>query len=113
MTNGVICKRKTNNNTRLEVKTISILDELYYDNISIQNLNFQKSTEYKKQMITLSETEKYLSQHLKGRFKSEFKDFDSAWNYINNETNRMYFVEGFKLGAQIICETFYESNKHN
>lgn len=64
-------------------------------------------------MVTLCETEKYLSEHLKGRFKSEFKDFDAAWNYINNETNRMYFVEGFKLGAQIIYETFYESSKHN
>ena len=55
-------------------------------------------------MITLCETEKYLTEHLKGRFKSEFKDFDAAWNYINNETNREFFCYGFRLGAIIMVD---------
>ncbi len=59
-------------------------------------------------MVTLSETEKYLSQHLKGRFKSEFKDFDAAWNYINNETNKEYFCYGFQIGARIMLEILTE-----
>ena len=71
-----------------------------------------KNTEYKKRMVTLCETEKYLTEHLKGRFKSEFKDFDAAWNYINNETNKEYFIAGFRLGAKFAYEVFCDE-KHN
>lgn len=55
-------------------------------------------------MITLCETEKYLSEHLKGKFKSSFKSFDEAWNFINNETNREFFCYGFRLGAIIMVD---------
>ena len=90
------------------MKTISILDDLYYDNISVQNLRMPKNTEYKKRMVTMCETEKYLSEHLKGRFKSEFERFGEAWNFINDETNKAYFIAGFRMGAKIAYEVFCE-----
>lgn len=88
--------------------TISIVEEMYYDNISVQNMNFKKNTKYKKHMVALSETEKYLSEHLKGKFADAFLTFGETWNFINNETNKESFYYGFRLGALIMHDVLTE-----
>ena len=80
------------------------IEDLYYDNVMVQELNFSGDKEYKKNAAIMCEAEKYLTEHLKGKFRSSFSQFSDVWSCINNETNKKFFIEGFKLGARCIIE---------
>ncbi len=82
--------------------TISIIEEMYYDNISVQNAFVAKNRGLKKQMQVLSDTEKFLFENLTDENLLNFRKFSEAWSFVDNETNREYFCYGFRLGALII-----------
>lgn len=87
----------------MEVIT-TIIDELFYDNISVQNLCMSNNKEFKKQMQILSDCEKNLIKNLSGKNSDNFRKFSESWSYINAETNREYFSFGFKIGAKFIMD---------
>jgi hypothetical protein len=89
---------------RTEVMTISIIVEMYYDNLSVQNYFMAKNKSYKKQMQILTESEKYLEENLSDEELMNFRKFSESWNFVNNETNKEYFCYGFKIGALIMHE---------
>ena len=95
-----------------EVKTIFI-EELFYDNISVQGISLSGNKEYVKQIANLCEIEKYLKECLKGKYLKAFLKFNETWNFINSEMNKMYFIEGFKMGSQCTYESFFSDNKSN
>ncbi len=94
------------------MKTIFI-EELFYDNISVQGISLSGNKEYVKQIANLCEIEKYLKECLKGKYLKAFLKFNETWNFINSETNKMYFIEGFKMGSQCTYESFFNDNKSN
>ncbi len=82
----------------------TIIDELFYDNISVQNLTMSNNKEFKKQMQVLCDCEKNLVKNLTGKNAENFRKFSESWNYVNAETNREYFSFGFKIGAKLIMD---------
>ncbi len=88
---------------RLEVIT-TIIDELFYDNISVQNISMSNNKEFKKQMQILSDCEKNLIKNLSGKNSDNFRKFSESWSYVNAESNREYFSFGFRIGALIILD---------
>ncbi len=92
------------------MKTIFI-EELYYDNISVQELSLKGNNEYKKQLAMLCEAEAYLNERLTGKYLKAFKQFSELWNAVNNETNKAYFEEAFRLGASFAYEVFCQESK--
>ena len=87
------------------------IEELFYDNISVQGISLSGNKEYKKQIANLCEIEEYLGENLKGKYLKAFSKFGETWNFINDETNKKFFIEGFRLGAQCMHEIFCEENK--
>lgn len=94
----------TKKTERMEVMTISIIEEMYYDNISVQNAFIVKNRGLKKQMQILSDSEKYLEENLSDEELMNFRKFSESWNFVNNETNREYFTYGFRIGALIMMD---------
>lgn len=86
----------------MEVIKISIIEELYYDNVSVQNAFLVKNRDLKKRMQILSDSEKYLLENLRDENLVNFKRFSEAWSFVDAETNREYFAYGFRLGALIM-----------
>lgn len=74
------------------------IDELFYANISIQNISMSNK-EFKKKMQILADCEKNIVKNLTGKNGNNFSKFFESCNYVNAETNREYFSFGFKLGA--------------
>ena len=87
------------------------IDELFYDNISIQGISLKGNAEYRKQLKVLTECESYLNENLKGKHLKAFKQFGEAWNEVNDETNKKFFEEGFINGARCILDLFVDINK--
>lgn len=75
----------------MEVIIISIIEELYYDNLSVQNYFMAKNKSYKKQMQILCDAEKHLEESLSDENLLNFRKFSESWNFVNNETNKEYF----------------------
>ena len=88
----------------MEVIIISIIEEMYYDNLSVQNYFMAKNKSYKKQMQVLTDSEKYLEENLTDEELLNFRKFSESWNFVNNETNREYFTYGFRVGALIMMD---------
>lgn len=86
----------------MEVMTISIIEELYYDNVSVQNAFLVKNKDLKKRMQVLTESKNYLFDNFRDENLVNFKRFSAAWSFVDAETNREYFAYGFRLGALIM-----------
>lgn len=88
----------------MEVIKISIIEELYYDNVSVQNAFLVKNRDLKKRMQVLTESENYLFDNLRDENLVNFKRFSEAWNFVDSETNKEHFCYGFRLGALIMMD---------
>lgn len=82
------------------------IDDFYYGNIEPQNSKLNQNKLFRKKMNTLSESEKELFESLKEDELSLFESYTDAWSYINSETNRDSFRNGFKIGARFIIDIF-------
>ena len=66
-----------------------------------------------RQISAMCELEKYLNESLKGKYLKAFKKYSECWNFINAETNKNFFINGFRLGAECMHEIFCKDNKTN
>ncbi len=82
------------------------IDDFYYGNIEPQNSKLNQNKLFRKKMNTLSESEKELFESLKEDELSLFESYTDAWSYINSETNRDSFRNGFRIGAKFIIDIF-------
>ncbi len=82
------------------------IDDFYYGNIEPQNSKLNQSKFFKKKMSILSESEKELLDSLKENELSLLESYMDAWSYVNSETNRDSFRNGFKNGANFIIDVF-------
>ncbi|MDD2294446.1 MAG: hypothetical protein PHC36_00065 [Eubacteriales bacterium] len=81
-----------------------MLEELYYGNISPNNKQFIRDTQFDKAMLVLSENEAKLTGLLEGQEKKLFLDLVNAQSEVNGVTAVESFIEGFRLGARIAIE---------
>lgn len=82
------------------------IDDFYYGNIEPQNSKLNQNRLFRKKMNALSESEKELFELLKEDELSLFESYTDAWSYVNGETNRDSFRNGFKIGAKFIIDIF-------
>lgn len=85
---------------------MNILEELYFGNINPNVKGFEKNTPYGKAMQTLSDREEKLTALLEGEEQSLLFDLVNVQNEITAISELERFVEGFRLGARFMRDTF-------
>lgn len=85
----------------------NILIELFYGNISPIAKTFAEDSGYAAFSTIISENEKLLSEALKGGSEEHlFSHLMNVQQEILEFTERERFLEGFRIGAKIILDTF-------
>ncbi len=82
------------------------IDEFYYGNIDAQTTKLIQNNVHKKKLELLAETEKTLMNNLNGEDRELFDQYADAWAYLNAQSVRDSFKNGFRLGAQCIIDVF-------
>jgi len=83
---------------------MSILQDLFYGNITPNLGGFDRNSQYGKAMKQIEENEEKLLTLLKDTEKKLFIDFANAQSRLNGITAEEKFIEGFKLGMLMIIE---------
>ena len=89
----------------------STLESLYYGNINPNVKCFDRNTKYAKFMQIVSENEQKLTDYLRAIPKSDeeqhlFSQLMNAQSEIMSFSELERFIEGFRLGATFMLETF-------
>ncbi len=85
---------------------MNILEELYYGNISPNEKSIREKSEYASYIGIVSDNEEKLSLYLDGEEKRLFDQLMDAQSNITNIEACERFIEGWKLGAQFMLDTF-------
>ena len=89
---------------------VNIIEELYYGNINPQERTTDSNKTLQEQMAILSDSESYLTKHLPEDQKSAFLAFSNAWSIVNGESTLDSFIQGFRLGANFVYDTFVSNS---
>ena len=94
----------------------TMLENLFYGNINPNEISFVRGSEYDKCFDKVTELSKSLCSQLSEEYINKMNEHESTYTRILSETEREYFISGFKLGAKIMLEiyngkssTFYET----
>jgi len=90
---------------------MSIIEKLYYGNISPGEKQYSRQSDYGKALATVADNEEKLLKYFKSQpdLKEEsqaLEIFVEAQFSINMIEKRDCFIEGFKLGAKFALEMF-------
>ncbi len=90
---------------------MSIIEELYYGNISPAERDFVKNSKYDKAIRLLCSNEDLLRSSLKEEDLEHFTMFSEAEGIITDITGAECFKSGFRIGIKLMCDVFFgESN---
>lgn len=95
---------------------MNILEEFYYGNVNPQEKCFKHESEYAKFVGIVSDNEKKLITflHVMPNAKEEqhlFSQLMKAQSEVNNIESLERFIEGWKLGARFMLDTFLTYRK--
>ena len=85
-----------------------ILEELWHGNITPQTKQFNRGTRYDEALRCMCKNEEKLNSMLEGKEKEIFEKYQDCKHELDQYTEEDIFVTGFRLGARIIIESFYE-----
>lgn len=85
-----------------------ILEELWNGNITPQTKQFNRGTRYEDSLKMMCKNEEKLNSMLEGKEKETFEKFCECRDEVDQYTEEDIFITGFRLGARIIIESFYE-----
>lgn len=85
---------------------MNILEEFYYGNIHPLEKFSKRGTEYTKFVSIISDNEEKLSAYLTGEEQHLFSQLMNAQSEILDVEARERFIEGWKLGAKFMLDTF-------
>lgn len=85
---------------------MNILEEFYYGNVNPQEKFYKRESEYAAFVRIISENEEKLTTYLGGEEKHLFSQLMNAQSEILDTETRERFIEGWKLGAKFILDTF-------
>ena len=90
---------------------MNILEELYYGNITPQEKAFRRESDYAGFVKTVSENEEKLTAFLRAipnaaEEQRLFSQLMSAQGEVNDIEGKERFIEGWKLGARVVLDTF-------
>ena len=84
----------------------SIIEELYYGNITPAERNFCRTGEYAHILQLVTRNEEKLMQTLTEAQKETFEKFKDSTSDISSMTEVTAFTLGFKLGLRLTAEAF-------
>jgi len=87
-----------------------ILEELWQGNVAPQTRQFNRGTHYEEALKMMCKNEEKLNNMLEGKEKEIFEKFCGCRDEVDKYTEEDIFVTGFRLGARIIVESFYEND---
>ena len=87
-----------------------ILQDLWHGNLIPQEKFFKRGTSYDKALGALCKSEEILNRTLDGKGKEAYEKFCDYRNEIASYAEEESFINGFRLGARIIMESFYEND---
>jgi len=82
----------------------NIIDDLYLGNINPNEFTRIVHTGYKRLSKEAADLHDWLFENLEGDSKSKFEDFVDRDCSMNVIEVRLRFIEGFRLGAQIMLD---------
>ena len=89
----------------------SILQELYYGNITPSERSFCRTEEYAHILQLVTRNEEKLTETLTEAQKEIFEKFKDSTLEISSITEVTAFTLGFKLGLRLTAETFISSDQ--
>ena len=84
----------------------SIIEELYYGNITPSERSFRRTGEYAHILQLVTRNEEKLAETLTEAQKETFEKFKDGTSELNGMTEVTAFTLGFKLGLRLTAETF-------
>ena len=87
----------------------SIIEELYYGNITPSEHSYCKTGEYAHILQLVARNEEKLTETLTEAQKETFKKFKDGTSELNGMTEVTDFTLGFKLGLRLTAEAFIGS----
>ncbi len=84
----------------------SIIEELFYGNLELQELTTEITSKLKKKLSELVKKEEELSSRLTEEEKELFSNYVSAYNEFSSISNSDSFISGFRFGARFTYDTF-------
>ena len=88
----------------------STLEELFYGNISPNEVRFVKDSLYGKCFDKVSILSGMICSQLDEEYINKMNELETLYTRILSETEREYFISGFKLGAKIVTEVYTGSS---
>jgi len=82
----------------------NIIDDLYLGNINPNEFTHIVHRGYRHLLGEAVACEEWLAKHLKGDSQSRFSAFVDKNEAMNSIEVRLRFIEGFRLGAQIMLD---------
>lgn len=86
------------------------LENLWYGNITPQEKKIHRGTAYDDAVSAMCKNGDKLETLLEGKEKETFEKFCDAQDEVHDLENLEYFIEGFRLGARLIMESFDDSD---
>lgn len=84
----------------------SIIEELYYGNITPSERSFRRTGEYAHILQLITRNEEKLTETLTEAQKETFEKFKDGASEIGSMTEVTAFTLGFKLGLRLTAEAF-------
>lgn len=87
------------------------IEDFYYGNIEPQEISTELSTELKRKLDLLSQTEEQLASKLTDEEKDLLIKYVSQSSEFLCVSNADSFIAGFRLGARFTYDTFIKNRK--
>ena len=88
----------------------SIIEELYYGNITPSERGYRRTGEYAHILQLIARNEEKLTETLTEAQKETFEKFKDNTSEISSMTEVTAFTLGFKLGLRLTAESFISRN---
>ena len=88
----------------------SIIEELYYGNITPAERSFRRTGEYAHILQLVTQNEEKLTETLTEAQKETFKKFKDATSELSGMSEVTAFTIGFKLGLRLTAEALVASD---
>ena len=91
----------------------SIIEDLYYGNISLSERGFRITSEYAHVLQLAARNEEKLAETLTEAQKETFEKFKDNTSELTSMTEVTAFTLGFKLGLRLTAEAYTDSGDQN
>ena len=87
---------------------MSLLEDLWFDNLEVQNVEIKKGSEQEKVLAASVKCEEMLRATLTEKQKEQFTLCGERRNELLTVFEKAAFIRGFKLGARMTAEVLSE-----